>query len=79
VETRQGVVRMSSRPIAFVLVLLSVVALALTGWYLHASSIPARSTGVQTPYTATGLGPDALERNEQLGARHRAPEETHGH
>jgi hypothetical protein len=79
VESRQDVVRMPTRPIAFVLVLLSVVALALTGWYLHASSIPARSMGVQTPYNATGLGPDALERNEQLAAQRRSAEETHGH
>ncbi len=44
-EIRQGFRTVPSRPIAVVLALLAVLALALTTWYVFSASVPGRSLG----------------------------------
>jgi hypothetical protein len=61
--------------------ILSVLALALTGWYVLTSSAPDRSGG--GPTISTTSGPDANERNLQIlqarGELQSKAEATHGH
>jgi len=45
IEIRQGFRTVPSRPIAVVLALLAVLALALTTWYVFSVSVPSRSLG----------------------------------
>ena len=82
-EIRQNVARVPTRPIAFVITLLALVALAITGWsVLRTSVVPPATTLVSNPaYSAcNGLGPDAQERCIlTIQEQQSKPELTHGH
>ena len=60
-EIRQGAQSVPTRPIVLLMAVLSVLALALTGWYVLTSGAPHRSVG--GPTISTALGPDANDRN----------------
>jgi hypothetical protein len=81
VEIRQGAQSVPTRPIVLFMAVLSVLALALTGWYVLTSSAPHRSVG--GPTISTTVGPDAADRNLQLlqarGELQSKAEATHGH
>ena len=82
-EIRQKVARVPTRPIAFVIALLALVALGITGW----SVLRTDSTAPSTPFAANpayaqcnGLGPDAQERCiVTLQERQSKAEQSHGH
>jgi hypothetical protein len=81
-ELRQNVAQVPTRPIAFVVALLAVLALALTGWYVLSSNPSSISlpTGKPALTACSGLGPDAHERCEQtIAAQQSKSEGTHGH
>jgi hypothetical protein len=82
-EIRQNVAQLPTRPIAFVIVLLALAALAITGWSVLRTNggAPATTFASNPAYAAcNGLGPDAQERcivtiqEQQSNA-----ESTHGH
>ena len=79
-EIRQSMLRFPTRPIVLAMVFLAVLALALTTWYVLASSAPHYRGGT---ISTTSLGPDAQERNQQIvQARYEQQskaETTHGH
>jgi hypothetical protein len=81
VEIRQGAQSVPTRPIVLLMAVLSVLALALTGWYVLTSSAPHRSGG--GPTVSTTLGPDANDRNLEIlqarGQLQSNAEATHGH
>jgi hypothetical protein len=81
VEIRQGAQSVPTRPIVLLMAVLSVLALALTGWYVLTSGAPHRSVG--GPTISTALGPDANDRNLQIlqarGQLQSKAEATHGH
>jgi hypothetical protein len=81
VEIRQGAQSVPTRPIVLFMAVLSVLALALTGWYVLTSSAPHRIVG--GPTISTTVGPDAADRNLQLlqarGELQSKAEATHGH
>jgi hypothetical protein len=81
VEIRQGAQSVPTRPIVFLMAVLAVLALALTGWYVLTNSAPHRSVG--GPTVTTTLGPDANDRNLQIlqarGELQSKAEATHGH
>lgn len=80
-EIRQNVQRVPTRPIVFVIAFLSVLALALTSWYVLGSNRPSHGGG--GPMVTTSQGPDANERNQQIlqarGEQQSKAETTHGH
>ena len=80
-EIRQNAQSVPTRPIVLFMAILSVLALALTGWYVLTSSAPHRSGG--GPTVSTGLSPDAYDRNQQIlqarGELQSKAEATHGH
>lgn len=80
-EIRQSMQRFPTGPIVLVLVMLSVLALALTSWYVVTSNRPVHV--VSGPAVSTGLGPDAATRNDEIinarGERQSKAEQTHGH
>jgi len=81
-ELRQNVAQVPTRPIAFVVALLAVLALALTGWYVLSSNSSSTSlpTGKPALTACSGLGPDAQERCEQtIQEQQSKAETTHGH
>jgi hypothetical protein len=82
-EIRQNVARVPTRPIAFVIAFLALVALAITAWSVLRTNVQVTGTpaGNSSTYAAcSGLGPDAQERcivtiqEQQSNA-----ETTHGH
>ncbi len=81
VEIRQNVQRFPTRPIVLVMAILSVLAMALTGWYVLTSTSPSYGGG--SPTVRTSMGPDAQERNQQIlqarGEQQSKAETTHGH
>ena len=64
-EIRQNAAHVPTRPIAFVIALLALLALAITGWSVLRTNAPS-STGAPAANPAysvcSGLGPDAQER-----------------
>ena len=81
-EIRQNVARVPTRPIAFVIAFLALLALALTGWSVLRTNAPSPSfhTGNPAVTACSGLGPDAQERCEQtIAAQQSQAELTHGH
>jgi hypothetical protein len=76
VELRQDIRRGATGPIVFLMAVLAVFALALTGWYVFAS----RPSTYPAAVTSSGFpGPDALDRNQQIQQSHQQdPEATHG-
>lgn len=80
-EIRQNVRRVPTGPIFFVVAVLSVLAVALTVWYLGATRVAFHSSDRDRPNMTTGfMAPDAAERNEQLHyAQLSKAEATHGH
>lgn len=81
-EIRQNIVRFPTRPIAFVLVVLSVLALALTAFYVFRTGAPSQNLGNDRPVVTacSGLVPDAQERCESImAAQQSKAEATHGH
>jgi hypothetical protein len=82
-EIRQNAAHVPTRPIAFVIALLALVALAITGWSVVRTNAPP-STGSpagNSTYTAcSGLGPDAQERCILTIQEQQSNAETnHGH
>jgi hypothetical protein len=79
-EIRQNVQRVPTRPIVLVMAILSVLALALTSWYVLTSKPPYHGGGT---ISNSSLGPDAQERNQQIlrarGELQSKAETTHGH
>ena len=79
-EIRQSVRRVPTRPIVLVMAFLSVLALALTSWYVMTGNAPRNGDGA---ISTTSLGPDAQERNQQIlqarGQQQSKAEATHGH
>ena len=82
-EIRQNVAQLPARPIAFVIALLALVALALTGWSVLRTTAPSPDTrfaGSPTYAACSGLVPDAQDRcivtiqEQQSNA-----EQHHGH
>lgn len=81
-EIRQDVVRFPTRPIAFVLAALSVLAVALTVFYVLRSSATSQNLGTDRPIVTacTAMVPDAQERCERImAAQQSQAEATHGH
>jgi hypothetical protein len=80
-EIRQNVRRVPTGPIIFVVAVLSVLAVALTAWYVGATSVASHSSDRNRPSVTTGfMAPDAAERNEQLQyAQLSKAEATRGH
>lgn len=82
-EIRQNAARVPTRPIAFVIALLALVALAITGWSVLRTNAPSSigSPAGNPVYTAcSGLGPDAQERCIQTIQEQQSNAETnHGH
>lgn len=81
-EIRQNAANVPTRPIAFVIALLALVALAITGWsVLRTNAVSPGSPFVKPLVTAcSGLGPDAQERCEQaIQEQQSRAETTHGH
>jgi heme A synthase len=80
VEIRQTAQSVPTRPIVLLMAILSVVALALTGWYVLTSGSPSHG---RVPTVSTGLSPDAYDRNQQIlhdrGVLQSQAETTHGH
>lgn len=76
-ELRQDLRRVPTGPLTLLLVVLSVLALGLTTWYVAAGR-PAHPGVV---LTSSGFpGPDASDRNQQIQQSHdQDPESTHGH
>jgi hypothetical protein len=83
VEIRQNVQRVPTRPIVLVMAILSVLALALTSWYVMTSSTPHRSGGGGGAAVTQGMSPDAADRNQQIlqarGELQSQAEANHGH
>lgn len=83
-EIRQSVQRVPTRPIALVMAILSLVAVALTTWYALASGPASQHPATERTYAAPlvnygPLGPDAQTRDlEQRLARER-DDTSHGH
>lgn len=79
-EIRQNVQRVPTRPIVLVIAILSVLAVALTSWYVLTSNPSHYSDGM---ISTTSLGPDAHERNQQIlqarAEQQSKAETTHGH
>ena len=64
-EIRQNVAQLPTRPIAFVIALLALAALAITAWSVMRTTAPSPNTtfaGSSTYAACNGLGPDAQER-----------------
>ncbi|HYS98783.1 MAG TPA: hypothetical protein VEM94_10305 [Candidatus Dormibacteraeota bacterium] len=59
-EIREGFRTVPSRPIAVVLALLAVLALALTSWYVFSVSVPTRSIGNDRP-NVTRVSPQSCD------------------
>ena len=80
-EIRQSAQSLPTRPIVLFMAILSVLALALTSWYVMTSSTPHRSGSV--PTVTQGMSPDAADRNLQIlqarGELQSKAEATHGH
>lgn len=78
-EIRQNVVRFPTRPIVFVLAVLSVLALALTSFYVLRSNAHSQTLRTDRPNVTacTAMVPDAQERCERLASQQ--VETTHGH
>jgi Na+-transporting methylmalonyl-CoA/oxaloacetate decarboxylase gamma subunit len=82
-EIRQNAAQLPTRPIAFVVAFLALLALAITGWSVLRTNAPssnASPAGNPAYAACSGLGPDAQERcvvtiqQQQSNA-----ETTHGH
>jgi hypothetical protein len=82
-EIRQNVAQLPTRPIAFVIALLALAALAITGWSVLRTNVvsPETTFGSNPAYAAcNGLGPDAQERCIQTIQEQQSYAETnHGH
>jgi hypothetical protein len=82
-ELRQNVAQLPTRPIAFLIALLALVALAITGWSVLRTNVAPSNTfvGGSPVYAAcSGLGPDAQERCVQtIVAQQSNAEQNHGH
>lgn len=82
-ELRQNVAQLPTRPIAFVIALLALLALAITGWSVLRTTVPVTGTpaGNSSTYTACmGLGPDAQERCiVTIQDQQSSAENGHGH
>jgi hypothetical protein len=81
-DIRQNTAHLPARPIAFVIALLALLALALTGWSVLRTNAPSTGTSAGKPAITAcgGLGPDAQERCEQtIQAQQSKAETTHGH
>jgi hypothetical protein len=64
-EIRQNVARVPTRPIAFVIALLALAALAITAWSVLRTTAPSPAppfAGSSTYAVCNGLGPDSQER-----------------
>lgn len=81
-EIPEKIVRFPAAPIAFVLVALSVLALALTAMYTLRGVTSPQNQGADRPVVTacSGLGPDAQDRCEHITATQQSrAEATHGH
>jgi hypothetical protein len=82
-EIRQNVAQLPTRPIAFVIALLALAALAITAWSVLRTTAPSPNTtfaGSSTYAACNGLGPDAQERCIlTLQEQQSSAEQTHGH
>jgi len=82
-ELRQNVAQLPTRPIAFVIALLALLALAITGWaVLRTNVVPPATPFASNPaYAAcSGLGPDAQERCiVTIQQQQSSAENGHGH
>jgi hypothetical protein len=81
-DIRQNAAHVPTRPIAFVVAVLALLALALTGWSVLRTNAPSASSPAGKPAVTacSGLGPDAQERCEQtIYAQQSKAESTHGH
>jgi hypothetical protein len=82
-ELRQNVAQLPTRPIAFVIALLALVALAITGWSVLRTNVDSPGpTFASNPAYAVcnGLGPDAQERCiVTIQGQQSNAEQDHGH
>ena len=81
-EIQRNLVRLPTRSIAFVLAVLSVLAVALTAFYVLRSSAPSQNLGTDRPTVTacSGMVPDAQDRCERImAAQQSQAEATHGH
>ena len=81
-EIRQNLVRFPTRPIVFVLAVLSVLALALTSFYVLRSNAPSQTLRTDRPIVTacTAMVPDAQERCERIQSEQLLGQEpSHGH
>jgi hypothetical protein len=69
VEIRQNVQRVSTRPIVVAMVILSVLALALTSWYALASGTTSPPQVNDRPYVSDFRGPDPYSPRDPLDAQ----------
>jgi hypothetical protein len=70
VEIRQNAQSIPTRPIVLAMVILSVLALALTTWYALASGITSHPAQVNDrPYLSDFRGPDPYSPRDPLDAQ----------
>ena len=82
-EIRQNVARVPTRPIVFVIAVLALLALAITGWSVLRTNVPTTTgspAGSPAYAACSGLGPDARDRCIQtIQEQQSKAEQTHGH
>jgi hypothetical protein len=82
-EIRQNVAQVPTRPIAFVIAVLALAALAITAWSVLRTNVvspPTTFAGNPAYAACNGLGPDAQERCIVTIQEQQSNAETdHGH
>jgi hypothetical protein len=82
-EIRESVQRVPTRPFALPIAFLTVLALALSGWFVLARSTAAPTQAPDRPYATPvsfyGPGPDALDRDQQIIDARNKDDGAHGH